>query len=59
LGGGMLFTFELREEGLLLKPLLKTKVTRKIEYCPVCGHKLSPDAAFCPNCGATLTKKRH
>jgi len=58
LGGGMLFTYEITEEGILLKPLKKIITTeKKLQYCPVCKRKLSPDAAFCPNCGAKLTRR--
>ncbi|MHA1685752.1 MAG: ATP-binding cassette domain-containing protein [Candidatus Heimdallarchaeaceae archaeon] len=60
LGGSMLFTWELKEDGVLLKPLKAMMgEVEKYEYCPVCNHKLAPDAVFCPNCGAKLTQKRH
>lgn len=59
LGGGMLFTWEITKEGLLLKPLRAiTEEAATYTVCPVCGHKLKADAAFCSNCGVSLTKKR-
>ncbi len=30
--------------------------TSRVEYCPNCGYKISPDAIFCEECGSRIMK---
>ena len=29
-----------------------------INYCPICGEELTPNANFCPNCGENFNKEK-
>ncbi len=58
LRGTILYTWEMTDQGILLKPLGKAdeKTERKIKFCTTCGAEIPPDTYSCPRCGAKLTR---
>ena len=58
LRGTILYTWEMTDQGILLKPLGKAdeKIERKIKFCTTCGAEIPPDTYSCPRCGAKLTR---
>ncbi len=56
--GTILYTWEIAEEGLLLKPLAKTerKIEQKIKFCTTCGMEIPKGEYSCPRCGAKLSR---
>ncbi|MHA1303876.1 MAG: ATP-binding cassette domain-containing protein [Candidatus Heimdallarchaeaceae archaeon] len=61
LGGAFLFTWEITEQGLLLKPIKSEKKSQepKIKFCPNCGISIPPNTYSCTRCGAKLTRVIH
>ena len=58
LQGTLLYTWNMTEEGFLLKPLKaqREKEERKIKYCTTCGAEIPIGSYSCPRCGAKLTR---
>ncbi|MHA1668432.1 MAG: ATP-binding cassette domain-containing protein [Candidatus Heimdallarchaeaceae archaeon] len=56
--GSLLYTWEITEEGILLKPLSTKadKKERKIKFCPSCGTEIPIGVYSCPKCGVKLTR---
>ncbi|MHA1199238.1 MAG: ATP-binding cassette domain-containing protein [Candidatus Heimdallarchaeaceae archaeon] len=58
LQGTLLYTWDITEEGLILKPFGKTdeKRERKIKQCTTCGAEIPKGSYSCLRCGAKLTR---
>ncbi|MBY9000810.1 MAG: ATP-binding cassette domain-containing protein [Candidatus Heimdallarchaeota archaeon] len=58
LKGSLLYTWELKDEGILLKPLSQKegKLESKIKFCTSCGADILPGTYSCSRCGAKLTR---
>ncbi|MFW9852165.1 MAG: ATP-binding cassette domain-containing protein [Candidatus Thorarchaeota archaeon] len=56
--GSILYTWDISDEGLILKPLVKTdrKIERKIKFCTTCGMEIPEGEYSCPRCGAKLSR---
>ncbi|UJG41016.1 MAG: ATP-binding cassette domain-containing protein [Candidatus Heimdallarchaeum aukensis] len=61
LGGAFLFSWEVTEQGLLLKPIKSPEKREgpKIKFCPSCGLEIPPNTYSCPRCGTKLTRVIH
>ena len=59
--GAFLYTWEVKEKGILLQPLgSETSVdTQKIKFCPNCNLEIPPKTYSCPRCGAKLSRIVH
>ena len=58
LKGSLLYTWELKDEGIMLKPLAQRdeKLEIKIKFCTSCGSEIQPGTYSCTRCGAKLTR---
>ncbi len=61
LGGAFLFSWEVKNGDLVLKPVKAPgkEAKPKIRFCPNCGFEIPPNTYSCPRCGTKLTRVIH